>query len=119
VLSSGVDTPTGQPAAPGWESGHEGHAIKIDNEGLIPMITVRDAGGRHITVPHYELCAGYEYRGKGDWVPETDSRVLDYLERELRKGLPVHDSASINSSNAAYLEGIRETLRRNGRLIEE
>ena len=41
------------------------------------MITALDAAGRKITVPHYELLAGFEYRGNADWVPESDSHVLD------------------------------------------
>lgn len=110
-----VDTPTGQPAAPGWEFGHKGHAIKIDHEGLIPMITVRDSGGREVTVPHYELSAGYEYRGKTDWVAESDLRVLDWLESELRKGCKPSDCGSVDRDNESHLARIRDTLRRNGR----
>ena len=34
-----VQTPTGALAAPGWENGHEATAIRINREGLIPMIT--------------------------------------------------------------------------------
>jgi hypothetical protein len=81
-----VQTPAGQLAAPGWENGHEATAIRINREGLIPMITARDAMGREITVPHYELLAGYEHLGNADWVPETDPRVLDWLESEVKRG---------------------------------
>ena len=110
-----VETPTGQPAAPGWENGHKGHAIKIDNEGLIPMITVRDAAGREITVPHYELSAGNEYRGRADWVVESDPRILDWMESELKKGCKRSERGSVNRDNEARLAMNREILRRNGR----
>ena len=80
-----VNTPAGQPAARGWANGLEALALKIHEE-QIRKVTIRDATGREITVPHYEVLAGYEYRGKADWVPETDPRVLDWLESELRKG---------------------------------
>jgi len=43
-----VQTPTSMPAAPGWENGHKGHAIKVESGGLIPMVTVRDTIGREI-----------------------------------------------------------------------
>ncbi len=37
--------------------------MRINREGLIPMITVRDAARREITLPHYELLAEFEFRG--------------------------------------------------------
>jgi len=112
-----VETPTGQPAAPGWENGHMGHAIKIENGGMIPMVTVRNTAGRQITVPHYELSAGNEYRGRAEWVPETDPRVLDWLQPELRKGFKASDCDSVNRDNASRMERIRKVLRRNGRAV--
>lgn len=110
-----VETPTGQPAAPGWENGHEGHAIRIDDQVLIPMITVRDAAGRQVTVPHYEVTAGEEYRGRSGWVRESDPRVLDWLEGELRKGFRESDCGSVNRDCESRRERIRRTLRRHGR----
>jgi len=50
------------------------------------MITARDAMGREITFPHYELLAGFEFRGEGDWIAESDLRVLDWLESGVRNG---------------------------------
>jgi len=110
-----IKTPTGQPGAPGWENGHKGNVIKIHDEGLIPMITARDSAGREITVPHYELSAGYEYRSKGDWIPESDPRVLDWPESEVRKGFRRSDCGSIDRDFEARLARNREILRRNGR----
>jgi hypothetical protein len=115
VTGFGSKLPTGRPAAPGWENRHNGHAIKIHDEGLIPMITVRDSAGREITVPHYELSAGNEYCGRRGWVAETDPRVLDWLETELRKGSKPADCGSVERDNESYLARIQETLGRNGR----
>jgi len=112
-----IETPIGQPAAPGWENGHSGHAIKIHAEGLIPMITVRDSAGREITVPHYEVTAGDEYRGRRDWVAESDPRVLDWLESELKKGFKRSDCGSVERDSEARMARIREILRRNGRAL--
>jgi hypothetical protein len=112
-----VQTPSGQRAAPGWENGREATAIKIHAEGLIPMITVRDSAGREITVPHYEVTAGDEYRGRRDWVAESDPRVLDWLESELKKGFKRSDCGSVERDSEARMARIREILRRNGRAL--
>jgi len=76
------------------------------------MATVRDAAGREITVPHYELSAGYEYRGKADWVAENDPRVLDWLESEVRKGFERSECGSLDRDNEARIARNREILRR-------
>ena len=109
-----VNTPDGQPAARGWANGLEAFALKIHEE-QIRKVTIRNGSGREITVPHYEVLAGFEYRGKADWVPETDPRVLDWLESELRKGRARPECGSVERDNESRLERIREILRRNGR----
>ena len=83
------------------------------------MITARDAAGREITVPHYELLAGFEYRGVSDWVPETDARALDWLESEIRKGFERSECGSLDRDNEARMARNREILRRNGRRLAE
>jgi hypothetical protein len=80
-----VRTPAGLPAVRGWENGHETTTIHIDAQSTIPKIVVRSAAGREITVPRYELLAGFEYRARGDWIAESDPRVLDWLESEVKK----------------------------------
>jgi hypothetical protein len=77
-----------------------------------PSVTVRDAAGREITLPHYEVLAGYEYRGVGDWIPETDPRVLDWLEKELAKGAKVSGVESINRDTAggSSAHGLRKII---------
>ena len=101
-----IETPTGQPAAPGWEKGHMGHAMKIDREGLIPMVTVRNAAGRETTVPHYELSAGDEYCGRAVWVAESDPRILDWPKSELKKGLKPSDCGSADRDKESHLAQI-------------
>jgi hypothetical protein len=70
-----VETPTGQPAAPGWENGHAGHAIKIHSEGLIPLINVRDSAGREI-----------QGHGKRSLERDKKSRLASIRETLRRNG---------------------------------
>lgn len=85
---------------------------------LIQMVTVRDATGLEITVPHDELLAGFEYRGNVDWVPETDPRVLDWLESEVKKRFQRSDCGSVDRDNEARMARNREIRGSNGRALE-
>ena len=99
------------------ENEHEATVIQIDASGSIPMMTVRDAAGREIAVPHYDLCAGYEDRSKGDWIAESDPRALDWLEREIRRGFERSECGAIDRDNESRIARNREILRRNGRAV--
>jgi hypothetical protein len=72
-----ISTPTSQAAAKDWPDGHPAIAIAVEG----PRVTIADADNREITLPHYGLVAGFEFRESANdsWFPETAPAILDRL----------------------------------------
>jgi hypothetical protein len=77
--------------------------------------TVRTEDGAKFTLPHYCLCAGYSFEGRTGWVPESDPRVLDWLEKRLvaLNSTPWQDG--VESVRMEVIANTEKILERNGR----
>jgi hypothetical protein len=80
--------------------------------------TVRTADGAEFTLPHYALCSGFEFEGRsGNFVPESDPRVLDWLEKRLVTLTTTSWQEGVESDRLAAVENTKKILVRNGRAL--
>jgi hypothetical protein len=77
--------------------------------------TVRMENGAEFTLPHYCLCSGYSFEGRSGWVPESDPRVLDWLEQRLVTLTSTPWQDGVESVRLEVIAGTKKILERNGR----
>jgi hypothetical protein len=79
--------------------------------------TVRAKDGAEFTLPHYALCSGYEFEGRsGNFVPESDPRVLDWLEQRLVTLTTTPWQEGVESVRLEVIANTQKILTRNGRI---
>ena len=79
------------------------------------MVTLHDEAGEVFTLPHYEVNTGWEFHGHTGWIPESDPRVLDWLETQFKKVDAEKWPDPVARERAATLLFYRQLLVRNGR----
>jgi hypothetical protein len=80
----------------------------------VERFLVRDDDGREIEMPHYSVCAGFEYRSRdGRWFPECHPAVLDHLERDIARKRT--ETWQNEDTREACVRFALEVLERNGR----
>ena len=104
-----------QPAIGGraWVGKREGKIVAI--EGQIPECTVEFPDGTTEKVVHFKLDTGWEFQGKaGNYVHESDPRVLPWLKKRLQKRLVEKVPQAIQNDHESAIELLRQIIRRNG-----
>jgi len=106
------------PIPGGLKNFQEITVVRIENTSTL---VVRDAKGKDWTVNSIHVGVGEEHEffenGRHLWLPESDPRVLDHLEQDLREELARGPHPELRLQFTAGIRKRRHVLRRNGRRV--
>ena len=102
----------------GWAKGAVVTIVSIRRDVLC-LVTVRNAAGGEMEVPHFDLDCGYSFKARnGDWIHESDPRVLRWLEKKS-KTPSTHPDSCVREKDVEFRRHWQWIVDRNERLRDQ